>query len=125
MGTVQERRLTEEEEAPHMTPPIDTEEDSEDAESSIDIQLDDEPEKDETEQELERLVFGDSAGFRDGIRDFSLEGQEDSAGEDGATTGLEGLDDAQVGQITLALTTRTCSNESSFSSRTPAMVKRN
>ena len=75
------------------TPPTQVEEDSD-----IDIEVDGVEEKDETEQELERLVFGDSAGFREGLRDFALDRQE-SESEDGedAAVGLEGLDDADVG----------------------------
>ena len=56
-------------------------------------------EKDDTEIELEKLVFGDSAGFREGLRDFAIDKQQDydqAAGESAA--GLEGLDDADVGQ---------------------------
>lgn len=69
-------------------------------ESDVEINVDGEPEKDETEQELERLVFGDSAGFRDGLREGSdEEAEDDGEEEDEGVTGLEGLDDAQVGQI--------------------------
>jgi U3 small nucleolar RNA-associated protein 18 len=55
-------------------------------------------EKDEAEEELERLVFGDSEGFREGLRDFKLD--DDEAEEDGdesdAQDGLRGMDDADV-----------------------------
>jgi U3 small nucleolar RNA-associated protein 18 len=62
-------------------------------ESDVEIKVDGEIEKDETEEELERLVFGDSAGFKAGLRDFDNE--DDVEEED--DTGLEGLDDAAVG----------------------------
>jgi hypothetical protein len=66
-----------------------------------------EEEIDEEEEELERLVFGDAAGFRKGIRGFktseklakgkevvlaNAEGEE----ETGTGTGLEAIDDADV-----------------------------
>jgi len=55
--------------------------------------------KDVTELELDRLVFGDSAGFRAELGDIELqEGVEQGADED---TGLGGLDDADVGQAVL------------------------
>ncbi|KAF7185774.1 putative U3 small nucleolar RNA-associated protein 18 [Pseudocercospora fuligena] len=73
------------------TPPAQDEE-MED-ESDVEIVVDGEMEKDETEEELERLVFGDSAGFREGLKDFDAEEVEEQE-EDG--TGLEGLDDAQL-----------------------------
>ncbi|KAI7101624.1 hypothetical protein KC324_g20961, partial [Hortaea werneckii] len=70
-------------------------------ESDVEFQLDGEPERDETERELERLVFGDSAGFREGLDDAS---QDDEASEqedeeedgDGQPSGMEGLDDAAL-----------------------------
>jgi hypothetical protein len=69
----------------------------EDDESEAEIIVDGEIEKDETEEEeLERLVFGDSTGFREGLRDFDAE--DTSEPDYDATTGFEGLDDAQVGQ---------------------------
>ncbi|KAK0268813.1 U3 snoRNP protein [Friedmanniomyces endolithicus] len=50
--------------------------------------------KDVTELELDRLVFGDSAGFRAELGDIELqEGVEQGADED---TGLGGLDDADL-----------------------------
>ncbi|KAF2259451.1 WD40 repeat-like protein [Lojkania enalia] len=45
-------------------------------------QQDDVPDKDESEEELERLVFGDSAGFMKGIQSFSLETSRAFADED-------------------------------------------
>jgi len=55
--------------------------------------------KDVTELELDRLVFGDSAGFRAGLGDVALhEGVEEGTDDD---TGLGGLDDADVGQAVL------------------------
>lgn len=74
-------------------------------ESDVEFQLDGEPERDETERELERLVFGDSAGFREGLDDAAHDDepleQEDDEEEDGEgqPSGMEGLDDAAVGQI--------------------------
>ncbi|KAF2766544.1 WD40 repeat-like protein [Teratosphaeria nubilosa] len=56
--------------------------------------MDGELEKDETEIELERLVFGDSAGFREGLRVAEKEDEVD-VDEDG-DTGFEGLDDAAL-----------------------------
>lgn len=67
-----------------------------DADFEVEFELDGEPEKSETEEELERLVFGDSAGFRRSLKDSALEqaNWEESADEE---TVLEGLDDADVG----------------------------
>ena len=53
-----------------------------------------EPEKSGTEEELEKLVFGDSAGFRHSLKSSALNAVEEDADEQ---TGLEGLDDADVG----------------------------
>jgi U3 small nucleolar RNA-associated protein 18 len=54
--------------------------------------------KDDVELKLEKLVFGDREGFRDGVRDFSWGGDvafdEDEAGEDEG--GLEQVADADV-----------------------------
>ncbi|KAF2735381.1 WD40 repeat-like protein [Polyplosphaeria fusca] len=50
--------------------------DDDDDEDGIDIVVNKErttPDKDESEEELERLVFGDSAGFMKGLQDFSLD----------------------------------------------------
>ena len=70
-------------------------------------------EKDATEIELEKLVFGDESGFREGIRshkrhssELTLEENDSSEGEPhdsedegalGHDEGLEGLDDTDVG----------------------------
>lgn len=68
------------------------------SDSDVDFVLDGEPPKDETEQELERLVFGDAAGVLDGINNF---GQ--AIGEEDADLGrkdqeqLIALNDAEVG----------------------------
>lgn len=64
-------------------------------------------EKDATEEELEHLVFGDSAGFREGLRDYGLDQEEEDV-EEGANnnTDLAGLDDAAVGQTMYLYTTR-------------------
>ncbi|KKZ68033.1 hypothetical protein EMCG_06243 [[Emmonsia] crescens] len=62
--------------------------------------------KDETEEKLERLLFGDTAGFHDALREHDVEGMElvlrDSGSEDGKGDGeeeeggLEGVDDADL-----------------------------
>ena len=67
-----------------------------DEESDVEFELDGEPENDDTEDELERLVFGDSAGFREGLKDVES-GEEVGDERDAETTGLEGFDDADVG----------------------------
>jgi U3 small nucleolar RNA-associated protein 18 len=67
-------------------------------------------EKDATEIELEKLVFGDESGFREGVRSHKLECtlEENYPSEDGFPVsegerepgddeGLEGVDDADVG----------------------------
>jgi len=69
-------------------------------ESDVDIEMDGDAEKDETEMELERLVFGDSIAFRQGLKGFALEDDEEGSEEEvPETSGLEGLDDAEVGQV--------------------------
>lgn len=68
-----------------------------DDDSEVEFELVNEPEKDETEEELERLVFGDSAGFHKAIKSSALTEEELNERED-EITGLEGLDDADVGQ---------------------------
>lgn len=75
--------------------------DDEDKSSSdVDFVLDGEIEKDDTEKELERLVFGDAAGVKNGFKDFSLLDEElDPIGQ----TGLEGLADADVCPQTCAI----------------------
>lgn len=62
-----------------------------------------EMEKDERERELERLVFGDSAGFREGIQSFqrerNAEGTDidvDAPEKEDEEGGLEGVNDADV-----------------------------
>lgn len=83
------------------TPP--TQDEAEDADSDVEIVLDGEMERDEAELELERAVFGDSAGFREGLREVEQDQEETEEG----VTGLEGLDDADVGQAALShITTR-------------------
>lgn len=66
--------------------------------SDVEFVTEGELEKDDAEEELERLVFGDGEGFRDGLRDFKLEDDEaDEYGdESGSEGGLEGMDDADV-----------------------------
>lgn len=63
---------------------------------------DDEEEKGDVETELERLVFGDSVGFREGLRNFA--GNEGTAQnalvtqeEEDDEGGLEGIADSDVG----------------------------
>jgi hypothetical protein len=89
-----------EEEVQQPTPPIHDEIESE---SDVDFIMgddDDEPEeKDDEEEELERLVFGDNAGFREGLKDFTLDGEDDDTLEGAGRTGLEGMDDAAVGHV--------------------------
>ena len=63
-------------------------------------------EKDETELELEKAVFGDAAGFQDGLTSYHLgtaayspesvgvDSEEDRI--DAGTEGLEGVDDADA-----------------------------
>ncbi|KAK6388855.1 U3 snoRNP protein, partial [Oleoguttula sp. CCFEE 5521] len=76
----------------------DDEEEVEDDDSDVEFELGDDDEeeaKDDDEAELERLVFGDSDGFRENLKNFSLDNDEDE--EDGPReTGLEGLDDAAL-----------------------------
>jgi hypothetical protein len=75
------------------TPPVQEESD---AGSDVEFVTDGDMEKD-AEEELERLVFGDSEGFREGLKDFKLNDEYAEEGEDGdAQGGLEGLDDADV-----------------------------
>lgn len=64
--------------------------------SDVDFQLDVEEEKSEAEEELERLVFGDTAGFKENLRSSALASAQLEDSDDGIT-GLEGLDDADVG----------------------------
>ena len=66
-------------------------------ESDVEFELDAEMEKDEKEEELERLVFGDSAGFKAGLKSLArIESEEEEQAN--IHTGLEGLEDADVGQ---------------------------
>jgi U3 small nucleolar RNA-associated protein 18 len=51
---------------------------------------------DEDEKELERLLFGDSAGFREGLRNLDDDEDEEESGAEDEATGLEGVDDAAV-----------------------------
>lgn len=65
--------------------------------SDVEFVTEAELEKDEAEEELERLVFGDSEGFREGLRDFKLDDDEaEEDGNDSDASGLEGMDDADV-----------------------------
>lgn len=66
--------------------------------SDVEFVTNTELEKDDAEEELERLVFGDGEGFRDGLRDFKLDDDEadEDGDESGSQGGLEGMDDADV-----------------------------
>lgn len=85
------------------------------SDSEVESEAESEAEKDESEEELERLVFGDRAGFRDGLSRFRPD--TDEGEDDQGLTGLEGLDDSQVGQtlnrkrrVYLYLTDNSCSS---------------
>lgn len=103
MAKSKQMKVAQRQEVQQPTPPMQDEEESEeeDVESDVDIIVDGELEKDETEEELERLVFGDSIGFREGLKDVHMENAEDGDEDEDATVGIEGLDDAQVGGIAL------------------------
>lgn len=75
---------------------ISREDEDEEMDDEIDGE-DEESDKDDGEIELERLVFGDSAGFREGLKASAL-ARRDEVEDDEQTTGLDGLDDADVGQ---------------------------
>ena len=87
-------------------------------------------EKDETEVQLEKLVFGDNAGFHEKLKSYNdddddtdLRGVVDGAGQK-ARGGfdvdyLEGLDDADVCKDGLPVETLFAQNPSSCSSSTP------
>lgn len=71
--------------------------DEENGNSDIEFAIDEDAEKSETEEELERIIFGDSAGFRQGLKNSALERVDQEESSDDAT-GLEALADADVGQ---------------------------
>lgn len=78
-------------------------EDSDLEQDDYQIQHDDDmsvDEKSEGEEELERAVFGDSVGFREGLRNFGVaeeEADSDAADEDGESgEPLEGMADADL-----------------------------
>ncbi|KLJ09776.1 hypothetical protein EMPG_14809 [Blastomyces silverae] len=86
---------------------VDTHGASEDDDLIDNASSEDEPmPKDETEEKLERLLFGDAAGFHDALREHEVEGMElvprDSGSEDGEgggeeeEGGLEHVDDADL-----------------------------
>ncbi len=71
---------------------------------------DDPNEKDDTELELEKLLFGDDKGFQEGIQEHSKGDDEDedlepskddtfalNEAESGAEDGIQDVDDADVG----------------------------
>lgn len=64
--------------------------------SDVNVQLDVESDMSEAEEELERLVFGDAAGFRKNLKELARGNVDEDVLAEG-TTGLEGLDDADVG----------------------------
>ena len=103
MTRVRSRKLAKNAEAIQQpTPP--TQDDFSDVEDRLDS--DDPMEKDETEVELEKLVFGDDAGFLEGIKSHRQEGarldfEQLEEGEDvdadvGEDEALEGIADADV-----------------------------
>ncbi|KAK5115496.1 hypothetical protein LTR62_001155 [Meristemomyces frigidus] len=75
------------------TPPTNEEDDSD-----VDFVLDGEGGKDETEEWLERAIFGDSAGFRQNLKEIAVVEKEDGEPEETseAAKGLEELDDADL-----------------------------
>lgn len=77
------------------TPPT---HDGSDEGSDVEVVTEGNLEKDAAEEELERLVFGDSEGFREGLKDFNLDDEEAGEGEDESASedGLAGMDDADV-----------------------------
>ncbi|KAK2740239.1 hypothetical protein FQN55_008965 [Onygenales sp. PD_40] len=84
---------------------LDDDDTSSEGESDVDDDNDTPMPKDETEEKLERLLFGDTAGFHDALREEDIEGLEmvlargagsDSEGGDEEEEGLEGVDDADL-----------------------------
>ncbi|KKY28375.1 putative small nucleolar ribonucleoprotein complex subunit [Diplodia seriata] len=71
-----------EEQAPFQLPPDFARYDSESAASASASDDDVEMQKDAAEEELERLVFGDRTGFREGIKNFGGRGEVAVAGEE-------------------------------------------
>jgi U3 small nucleolar RNA-associated protein 18 len=68
-------------------------------ESESDPESEDIMEEDEDEEELNRLVLGDGAGFASNLAGDYVESEEGSdveEGADGEDQGLEGVDDADV-----------------------------
>ena len=57
--------------------------------------------KDATEEELEKLVFGDSIGFREGIKSFTLEANRLGGESDGEEVSEDGsaLEDVTVADV--------------------------
>lgn len=76
----------------------DPEESNDSDASDVEFELGGEPEQDDTEEELEQLVFGDSAGFRRGLKALAKERDAEVEEDAQAITGLEGLEDADVGR---------------------------
>lgn len=87
-------------------------------------------EKDEVEEELERLVFGDEDGFKRGLQLQTQPGLDDASGEDEeeepeipdgndhSDEGLEGIDDADVGGSVICNAGRRLIALNSYSSST-------
>lgn len=70
------------------------EEESAESEGSIDDDMsEDSMEKSDTEQELEGLVFGDTAGFRQNIKAWRADQSEEQRQQDSA---ISGVDDSDV-----------------------------
>lgn len=85
-------------------------------------------EKDETEKELENLVFGDDLGFHEGLKSSKdanddlrhlVNGDQQQAQEGLEEVVLEGLDDADVCIIKLSVGLASAQHSSSCSSLTP------
>lgn len=75
--------------------------DEEDEFGGFDEEAGNQDEKDSTEEELERLVFGDSAGFRASLKkskQLDKAGTQPEEGEEDGT-GLEEAQDEDVGSI--------------------------
>jgi U3 small nucleolar RNA-associated protein 18 len=92
MSRVKQRKRSMDMQVQQPTPPLQDDEDSD-----VEIVLDGEMDKDETEMDLERLVFGDSAGFRKGLGEIAVTQDAEQGQDEAGATGLEGLDDADVG----------------------------
>lgn len=77
---------------------------SSDAQSDAEASDEEMPEKDDTEDELERLVFGDTAGFKDALR-AREKAEDDQLAHDEAGDELAAAGDSDV-SILVAIATR-------------------